>query len=182
MKFGVVVFPGSNCDLDTKHVLSAQLGQEVRMLWHKQNDLEGVDVVILPGGFSYGDYLRTGAIARFSPIMDSVIKFASSGKPLLGICNGFQILVECELLPGALVTNGSLRFISDEITMRVESENSTFTGKYNESEVLRMPIAHIGGSYYTDADTVESLKENGQIAFKYCDSRGEVNDSRISGS
>ncbi|MCH7495097.1 MAG: phosphoribosylformylglycinamidine synthase subunit PurQ [Candidatus Marinimicrobia bacterium] len=176
MKFGVVVFPGSNCDLDTKHVLIELLGQEVTMLWHKQKDLEGVDVVILPGGFSYGDYLRTGAIARFSPIMDSVIKFASSGKPLLGICNGFQILVECGLLPGALVTNGSLRFISDEITMKVESENSTFTGKYNESEVLRMPIAHIGGSYYTDTDTVESLKENGQIAFKYCDSRGKVNE------
>ena len=176
MKFGVVVFPGSNCDLDTKHVLIELLGQEVTMLWHKQKDLEGVDVVILPGGFSYGDYLRTGAIARFSPIMDSVIKFASSGKPLLGICNGFQILVECGLLPGALVTNGSLRFISDEITMKVESENSTFTRKYDESEVLRMPIAHIGGSYYTDTDTVESLKENGQIAFKYCDSRGKVNE------
>ena len=124
MKIGVVVFPGSNCELDTEHVLKNLLGQKVNLLWHEQRDLDGSDVVILPGGFSYGDYLRTGAIARFSPIMESVIEFATKGKPVLGICNGFQILIECGLLPGALITNGSLRFVSDDVIMKIESDNS----------------------------------------------------------
>ena len=137
MKIGIVVFPGSNCELDTQHVLKNLLGQDVIMLWHEQRDLEGSDVVILPGGFSYGDYLRTGAIARFSPIMESVIEFAAKGKPLIGICNGFQILLECGLLPGALVTNGSLKFISDDVIIRVETESSIYTSKYEKSQLLK---------------------------------------------
>jgi len=175
MKIGIVVFPGSNCELDTEHVLKNLLGQEVIMLWHEQRDLEGSDVVILPGGFSYGDYLRTGAIARFSPIMESVIEFAAKGKPLIGICNGFQILLECGLLPGALVTNGSLKFISDDVIIRVETESSIYTSKYEKSQLLKMPIAHIGGSFFADEDTLEEIESDGRVAFRYCDAKGNVN-------
>ena len=175
MKIGIVVFPGSNCELDTQHVLKNLLGQDVIMLWHEQRDLEGSDVVILPGGFSYGDYLRTGAIARFSPIMESVIEFAAKGKPLIGICNGFQILLECGLLPGALVTNGSLKFISDDVIIRVETESSIYTSKYEKSQLLKMPIAHIGGSFFADDDTLEEIESDGQVAFRYCDTKGNVN-------
>ncbi len=174
MKIGVVVFPGSNCELDTQHVLKNLLRQEVNLLWHDQRNLEESDVVILPGGFSYGDYLRTGAIARFSPIMESVIEFAAKGNPVLGICNGFQILLECGLLPGALVTNGSLRFISDEVIMKVESNNSIYTSRYEESQLLKMPIAHIGGSFFADDDTLSELENNGQVAFRYCDEEGSI--------
>ena len=175
MKIGIVVFPGSNCELDTQHVLKNLLGQDVIMLWHEQRDLEGSDVVILPGGFSYGDYLRTGAIARFSPIMESVIEFAAKGKPLIGICNGFQILLECGLLPGALVTNGSLKFISDDVIIRVETESSIYTSKYEKSQLLKMPIAHIGGSFFADDDTLEEIESDGRVAFRYCDAEGKVN-------
>lgn len=183
MKFGIVVFPGSNCDLDAQHVLQNILLQEVQMLWHKNSDLEDVDVVILPGGFSYGDYLRTGAIARFSPIMNSVIEFANKGNPVLGICNGFQILLECGLLPGALVTNDSLRFISDNVYITPESENPVYSTKYEKSQVLKLPIAHIGGSYFADEDTLNMLESNDQIAFRYCDKDGNVNkESNPNGS
>lgn len=175
MKFGIVVFPGSNCDLDAQHVLQNILLQDVQMLWHKNSDLEDVDVVILPGGFSYGDYLRTGAIARFSPIMNSVIEFANKGNPVLGICNGFQILLECGLLPGALVTNDSLRFISDDVYIIPESENPVYSAKYEKSQVLKLPIAHIGGSYFADEDTLNMLESNDQVAFRYCDKDGNVN-------
>lgn len=183
MKFGIVVFPGSNCDLDAQHVLQNILLQDVQMLWHKNSDLEDVDVVILPGGFSYGDYLRTGAIARFSPIMNSVIEFANNGNPVLGICNGFQILLECGLLPGALVTNDSLRFISDNVYITPESENPVYSTKYEKSQVLKLPIAHIGGSYFADEDTLNMLESNDQIAFRYCDKDGNVNkESNPNGS
>lgn len=183
MKFGIVVFPGSNCDLDAQHVLQNILLQDVQMLWHKNSDLEDVDVVILPGGFSYGDYLRTGAIARFSPIMNSVIEFANKGNPVLGICNGFQILLECGLLPGALVTNDSLRFISDNVYITPESENLVYSTKYENSQVLKLPIAHIGGSYFADDDTLNMLESSDQIAFRYCDKDGNVNkESNPNGS
>ena len=177
MNIGVVVFPGSNCELDTQHVLKNLLGQKVNLLWHEQRDLEGSDVVILPGGFSYGDYLRTGAIARFSPIMESVIEFATKGKPVLGICNGFQILIECGLLPGALITNGSLRFVSDHIILKIESDNSIYTSKYDHSQLLKMPIAHIGGSFFADDDTLEEIEGNDQVAFRYCDAEGNVSSA-----
>lgn len=183
MKFGIVVFPGSNCDLDAQHVLQNILLQDVEMLWHKNSDLEDVDVVVLPGGFSYGDYLRTGAIARFSPIMNSVIEFANKGNPVLGICNGFQILLECGLLPGALVTNDSLRFISDNVYITPESENLVYSTKYENSQVLKLPIAHIGGSYFADDDTLNMLESSDQIAFRYCDKDGNVNkESNPNGS
>lgn len=175
MKIGVVVFPGSNCELDTQHVLQNLLGQEVKMLWHQQRDLDGSDVIILPGGFSYGDYLRTGAIARFSPIMESVIEFATKGKPVLGICNGFQILMECGLLPGALVTNGSLKFISDDVIVKVEAGNSIYTSKYDHSQLLKMPIAHIGGSFFADDDTLAEIESDDRVAFRYCDAEGNAN-------
>jgi len=176
MKFGIVVFPGSNCDLDAQHVLQDVLRQDVQMLWHKNSELEDVDVVVLPGGFSYGDYLRTGAIARFSPIMNSVIEFANKGKPVLGICNGFQILLECGLLPGALVTNDSLRFISDDVYITPEAANPVYSTKYEKSQVLKLPIAHIGGSYFADEHTLDMLESNDQIAFRYCDKDGNVNN------
>ncbi|TFB12534.1 phosphoribosylformylglycinamidine synthase subunit PurQ [Candidatus Marinimicrobia bacterium MT.SAG.3] len=175
MKIGIVVFPGSNCELDTRYVLKNLLGQEVIMLWHEQRDLEGSDVVILPGGFSYGDYLRTGAIARFSPIMESVIEFAAKGNPVVGICNGFQILLECGLLPGALVTNGSLKFISDDVIIKVETDNPIYTSKYESSQLLKMPIAHIGGSFFADDDTLEEIESDGRVAFRYCDAKGNAN-------
>ena len=176
MKFGIVVFPGSNCDLDAQHVLQDVLLQDVQMLWHKNSELEDVDVVVLPGGFSYGDYLRTGAIARFSPIMNSVIAFANKGNPVLGICNGFQILLECGLLPGALVTNDSLRFISDDVYITPEAANPVYSTKYEKSQVLKLPIAHIGGSYFADKHTLDMLESNDQIAFRYCDKDGNVNN------
>ena len=176
MKFGIVVFPGSNCDLDAQYVLQDVLFQDVQMLWHKNSELEDVDVVVLPGGFSYGDYLRTGAIARFSPIMNSVIDFANKGNPVIGICNGFQILLECGLLPGALVTNDSLRFISDDVYITPEAENPVYSTKYEKSQVLKLPIAHIGGSYFADEETLDMLESNDQIAFRYCDKDGNVNN------
>ena len=177
MKIGVVVFPGSNCELDTQYVLKNLLGQEVTMLWHEQRDLEDSDAIILPGGFSYGDYLRTGAIARFSPIIEAVIEFAAKGKPVLGICNGFQILMECGLLPGALVTNGSLKFISDDVILKIESDNFIYTSKYDSSQLLKMPIAHIGGSFFADDDTLGEIEGTDRVAFRYCDAEGSVNSA-----
>ena len=183
MKFGIVVFPGSNCDLDAHHVLHNVLHQDVQMLWHKNSELEDVDVVVLPGGFSYGDYLRTGAIARFSPIMDSVIDFANKGNPVIGICNGFQILLECGLLPGALITNDSLRFVSKSVYIKPEADNPVYSAKYEKSQVLKLPVAHIGGSYFADVDTLNLLESNDLIAFRYCDKDGNVNkESNPNGS
>jgi phosphoribosylformylglycinamidine synthase subunit PurQ / glutaminase len=175
MKFGVVVFPGSNCDHDAYHVLGHLEHQDVRFLWHKDQSLQGVDAVILPGGFSYGDYLRCGAIARFSPIMKEVIAFAIDGGTVVGICNGFQILCESGLLPGALIRNSGLTFICDDVQIRVENNATRFTSLCATGEVLSIPIAHGEGNYVADPETVRRMNERGQILFRYCSSDGTVN-------
>lgn len=176
VKFGVVVFPGSNCDYDAYYVCKRILGQETVFLWHKDTDLQGVDVVILPGGFSYGDYLRCGAIARFSPIMQEVMRFEARGGTIIGICNGFQILVEAGLLPGVLLRNKSLTFICKYVHLRVEKTGTRFTNQCSEGEVLEIPIAHGDGNYFTDEKSLQTLEENNQIVFRYCDRHGNVTD------
>lgn len=177
MNFGVVVFPGSNCDEDCRHVLEDVLGQKVRKVWHKEKTLSGLDCVVLPGGFSYGDYLRCGAIARFSPVMKAVVLHAKKGKPVIGICNGFQILLEAGLLPGALLRNTTLHFICRAIHMRVESAETPFTGALEKGAVLTLPIAHNEGNYFADPETLEALEEHHQIVFRYCDKEGVVSDA-----
>ena len=174
MNIGVVVFPGSNCDHDCQHVLGEVLGQKVQMIWHKETSLAGLDAVVLPGGFSYGDYLRTGAIARFSPVMGAVKEFAAKGGLVLGICNGFQILLEAELLPGAMLRNRSLSFICKEVHVRVENAATAFTGRCEPGQVLKIPIAHADGNYYTDDVTLSQLKATAQVVFRYCTPDGEV--------
>jgi phosphoribosylformylglycinamidine synthase I len=177
MKFGVVVFPGSNCDDDMMHVLGTVLGAEVHKLWHKDTSLADYsteDCIILPGGFSYGDYLRAGAIARYSPIMQSVISFANNGGKVWGICNGFQILCESGLLPGALVRNRDQKFISKNIHLRVETTDSLITNKCSKGQVLKMPIAHAEGRYITDNQGLAQLQANDQILFRYCNPHGEL--------
>lgn len=166
-KFGVVAFPGSNCDADALHVVRDVLGAEAQLLWHKDRDLKGSDVVILPGGFSYGDYLRCGAIARFSPVMEEVSAFAKKGGRVLGICNGFQILTEAGLLPGALLRNTSCRFICAEVQLRVENAATPFTRGLKAGEVLRMPIAHAEGNYFLDDEGLKRLEGNGQVVLRY---------------
>lgn len=173
-KFGVVVFPGSNCDHDAFYVLKNIFNQDTRFLWHKDNSLEGVEAVILPGGFSYGDYLRCGAIARFSPIMKEVISFAYDGGIVIGICNGFQILCEAGLLPGALLRNESLAFVCKFVNLRVENNNTIFTSECNLGDVLHIPIAHGEGNYFVDDATLQQLEPKGQILFRYCDRDGLV--------
>ena len=176
MKCGVVVFPGSNCDRDC--LFAAKLaGLDATFLWHQARDLSGIDCVILPGGFSYGDYLRAGAIARFSPIVEEVISFAKKGGLVLGICNGFQILLEAGLLPGAMLPNSGLRFISKRVHLRVENNSTPFSRGYKMGEVIELPIAHGQGNFYADPDTMKKLEESGQIVFRYCDAHGEVCDS-----
>ncbi len=183
MKFGVVTFPGSNCDYDTYAAVRHVLGEEVEFLWHLDADLKGSDVVILPGGFSYGDYLRTGAIARFSPIVKEVIKFAREGGTVWGICNGFQILLEAGLLPGAMLRNKGLRFICRYVNIRVESVGNRLTAGLNQGQVLRIPIAHSDGNYYDYPEKIEELKENDQIIFRYCDFEGNItSESNPNGS
>ncbi len=180
MKYGVVVFPGSNCDADMLHVLGSVLEQEVIELWHKDTSLSGLgegDCVVLPGGFSYGDYLRSGAIARFSPIMQSVVDFARQGGYVFGICNGFQILCEADLLPGALLRNTNQRFICRNSHLRVASTNSLLTQGLTEGQVLKIPIAHAEGRYYADSDTLEQLRQNDQILFRYCNAEGELTEA-----
>ncbi len=174
MKFGVVVFPGSNCDHDAFHALHAVLQKPAGFIWHQSQDLAGFDAVILPGGFSYGDYLRTGAIARFSPVMRAVEKFARGGGLVLGICNGFQILCEAGLLPGALMRNAGLRFICRQVYIRVESTATPFTCQAQPGQVLRIPIAHADGNYVCDPATLEQLHRNDQIIFRYCTSSGSL--------
>lgn len=174
MNIGVVVFPGSNCDHDCAHVLGDVLGQSVAMVWHKETSLAGLDAVILPGGFSYGDYLRTGAIARFSPVMGAVKDFAKGGGLVLGICNGFQILLEAGLLPGAMLRNISLHFICKDVYVRVENAATPFTGRCEPGQVLKIPIAHADGNYYTDPVTLAALQANAQIVFRYCTPDGRV--------
>jgi phosphoribosylformylglycinamidine synthase len=176
VKFGIVVFPGSNCDHDAYHVCKHVMGQDAVFLWHKEADLKDVDVVILPGGFSYGDYLRCGAIARFSPIMKEVVRFAHEGGTVLGICNGFQILVEAGLLPGVLLKNASLRFVCKFVHLRVENADTRFTNQTIRGEVLHIPIAHGDGNYFTDPDTLARLESNNQIIFRYCTRDGAVTD------
>ncbi|MEL6142776.1 MAG: phosphoribosylformylglycinamidine synthase subunit PurQ [Bacteroidota bacterium] len=177
MKFGVVVFPGSNCDDDMVHVLGTVLQQEVVKLWHKDESLAGFttdDCIVVPGGFSYGDYVRAGAIARFSPIMRSVIDFANRGGYVLGICNGFQILCEARLLPGALLRNSGQKFICKNVFLRAETDDTKLTSQVKPGQVLKIPIAHAEGRYYTDEGTLAQLEANKQILFRYCDSTGEI--------
>lgn len=177
MKFGVVVFPGSNCDDDMMHVLGTVMGAEVHKLWHKDTALPGFtteDCIVLPGGFSYGDYLRAGAIARYSPIMQSVIAFAGDGGKVWGICNGFQILCESGLLPGALVRNEDHKFISKNIRLRVETTDSMVTNRCQKGQILKMPIAHAEGRYLTDDAGLADLKAHDQILFRYCDADGQL--------
>lgn len=176
MKFGIVVFPGSNCDHDAYHTTKHVLGQEAEFLWHKESDLKNSDVIILPGGFSYGDYLRTGAIARFSPIMNEVMNFAEKGGVVIGICNGFQILCESGLLPGVLLRNRSLLFSSKHVNIRVEHSESRYTNTLTSGDILSIPIAHGEGNFFAEPDTIQSLEENGQVVFRYCDEYGETTD------
>lgn len=167
MKFAVIVFPGSNCDVDMFHAVKDELGENVEYVWHDTFSLEGFDGILLPGGFSYGDYLRTGAIARFSNVMKEVVKAAEAGKPVLGVCNGFQILLEAGLLPGAMRRNESLKFICKPVELKVTNNNSMFSSEYKENEVITVPIAHGEGNYYCDEETLAKLKANNQIVFTY---------------
>ena len=167
MKFGIVVFPGSNCDQDAFHVASEVLGQQAHFLWHKDRDLKGADVVILPGGFSYGDYLRCGALARLSPVMESVAAHAKAGGKVLGICNGFQVLTEAGLLPGALLRNAGMKFISEQVTLKVENANTAFTRRYARGAAVRIPIAHGEGNYFVDDEGLARLEGEGQVVFRY---------------
>lgn len=174
MKFGIVVFPGSNCDRDMQYVLGTVMNSPVEMLWHKEHNLRGCDFIILPGGFSYGDYLRSGAIARFSPIMQEVLEFADKGGMVLGICNGFQILTEAHLLPGVLLHNNSRKFICNNIYMKAETTNSMVTSKMQINQVIKVPVAHGEGKYYADDTTIKTLNENDQVLFRYCDESGSI--------
>ena len=183
MKFGVVMFPGSNCDHDTYHVISKVIGQPVDFIWHRQNTVADCDAVILPGGFSYGDYLRTGAIARFSPVMGAVKEFASRGGLVMGICNGFQILCEAGLLPGALLRNQNLRFICDHINIRIEATDTPFTNRCQRGQVLSVPIAHGDGNYFCDVETLAELQRENRIIFRYSDADGDfTTDANPNGS
>jgi phosphoribosylformylglycinamidine synthase subunit PurQ / glutaminase len=174
MKFAVVVFPGSNCDHDAQYAAQHVLGQEAELVWHKDTSLRGADVVILPGGFAHGDYLRTGAIARFSPIMGEVQKFAAAGGPVLGICNGFQVLLEAGLLPGAMLRNNVLQFRCEHVHVKVEQTDTPFTAACAPGQVLRIPIAHGEGNYYAEPDVIARLEKNRQVIFRYASPGGEV--------
>jgi phosphoribosylformylglycinamidine synthase len=177
MKFGVVVFPGSNCDHDAFCAVQDALGEEVAFLWHESRDLQGSDVVILPGGFSYGDYLRTGAIARFAPIIGAVREFAERGGLVLGICNGFQILLEARLLPGAMLRNRDLKFICRPVHLRVENTDTPFTNACRPGQVLEIPIAHMEGNYFADADTLDEIERSRRVVFRYATPGGEITDA-----
>jgi phosphoribosylformylglycinamidine synthase len=174
LSIAVIVFPGSNCDHDIYHAFKKVLGQATAFVWHRETNLDGYDLIILPGGFSYGDYLRCGAIARFSPVMQEVIVKARQGRKILGICNGFQILTESGLLPGALIKNDNQRFVCKTVDLRVENNNTMFTSMCQENEILKIPIAHGEGNYYCDPEILESLKYNKQIVFRYCTAEGVI--------
>ena len=176
MKFGVVIFPGSNCDKDIILAIERTINQEVVELWHKETDLKNCDVIFLPGGFSYGDYLRSGAIAKFSPIMSKVIEFANNGGYLIGICNGFQILTESGLLPGALLHNTNNKFICKNIFLKIENSKTLITNQYN-GQAIKIPIAHGEGRFFADEKTIKGLEKNNQIIFRYCNENGEVSES-----
>lgn len=177
MKVGVVTFPGSNCDEDARRAVE-QFGGTAVALWHKSHDLQGAEAVILPGGFSYGDYLRAGAIARFAPIMQEVVRFANAGGPVIGICNGFQILCEAQLLPGALLRNDSLQFRAETVTLRVETTATRWTDRYTAGQLLRIPIAHGDGRFTADADTISRIEGEGQVVFRYVATDGTRDDTR----
>ncbi len=176
MKFGVIVFPGSNCDRDMATVTQGLLDVDTRMIWHQETDISDIDIVVIPGGFSYGDYLRCGAIARFSPVMNSVIDHAQAGKMVLGICNGFQVLTEVGLLPGALIRNRDLHFICDRVPVKVVRNDLQWTANYPKNHIVNFPIAHGEGRYFADENTLKSLEDKGQIIFRYCSATGEVNE------
>ena len=176
MKFGIVTFPGSNCDYDAYQAVVGQLGEKATFLWHKDHDLQNSDVIILPGGFSYGDYLRAGAIARFSPVMQDVVAFAKRGGPVLGICNGFQIACEAGLLPGALLRNASLKFVCELVQLRIENTDTMFTNRYEKGQIVRIPIAHGDGRYTADADTLERLEGEGRVVMRYVGGPGDADE------
>jgi phosphoribosylformylglycinamidine synthase I len=176
MKFAIVVFPGSNCDHDAYHAVKHVLGHDARFVWHKESSLAGADVVILPGGFSYGDYLRTGAIARFSPVMSAVAEFAANGGPVLGVCNGFQILTECGMLPGAMLRNRDLKFHCEFVGVRVERTDTPFTGLCRPGQVLQLPIAHGEGNYFAAPEVIEELERTNRVVFRYASAAGEPTD------
>jgi phosphoribosylformylglycinamidine synthase I len=183
LKFGVVIFPGSNCDYDTYHVLKNVLGQEAVFLWHKDHDLRGVDCVVLPGGFSYGDYLRSGAIARFSPLMQEVGEFAERGGLVLGICNGFQVLLELGLLPGAMLRNKNLKFLCQFVDLRVDNLETRFTRLARRGQVLRIPIAHFDGNFFAPPDDLAQLESRGQVVLRYVDEEGRMTEqANVNGS
>lgn len=183
MKFGVVVFPGSNCDHDTFFALRDVLGQETAYLWHKDNDLQGVDCVVLPGGFSYGDYLRSGAIAKFSPLMPRVREFAGRGGLVLGICNGFQVLLEMGLLPGVMLRNKNLKFLCQYVHLGVENARTPFTIRARKGQILRIPIAHFDGNYYAPPRLLDELEKRGQVVFRYVDRKGRpTKEANVNGS
>ena len=182
-KIGVIVFPGSNCDHDAYHAMKHIMNVETEFLWHKDTDLKNIDLLIVPGGFSYGDYLRSGAIARFSPIMNAVQDYVKQNRPVLGICNGFQILLEAGLLPGAMLHNEKLRFICKNVHLCVESTGSAFTAGFKKGDVLEIPVSHGEGNYFIDDEGLDQLKQNDQIAFRYCDSEGNITpNANINGS
>lgn len=182
-KIGVIVFPGSNCDHDAYHAMKHVMNVETTFLWHKDKDLSGIDLLIVPGGFSYGDYLRSGAIARFSPILNAVQDFVKKGKPVLGICNGFQILLEANLLPGAMLHNEKLRFVCKNVTIRTESNRSVFTSGLQKGSLLNVPVSHGEGNYFIGSDGLKELQDHDQIAFRYCDDKGNITtDSNFNGS
>lgn len=183
MKFGIVTFPGSNCDYDAYHAVTEVLGEEAAYLWHKDHDLQNADVIILPGGFSYGDYLRAGAIARFSPIMQEVAAHARAGGPVLAVCNGFQIVCEAGLLPGALLRNAQLQFVSAPVRVRVENADTMFTNRYEAGELLKIPVAHGDGRYFAPAEVLDDLEADGRVIFRYADADGRISaDANPNGS
>ena len=181
--FGVIVFPGSNCDHDAYHAMKHVMNIETTFLWHKDSDVSDIDLLIIPGGFSYGDYLRSGAIARFSPIMKAVQDYVKSGNPVLGICNGFQILLEANLLPGAMLHNEKLRFVCKNVHIRTENNSSVFTKGLDPGSILKVPVSHGEGNYFIESDGLKQLQDNDQIAFRYCNEQGEITpESNFNGS
>ena len=182
-RVGVIVFPGSNCDHDAYHALKHVMNAEVKFLWHKETDVSGLDMIIVPGGFSYGDYLRSGAIARFSPIMQELIRYAQKGGPVMGICNGFQILLEAGLIPGAMRHNEQLKFICKDVHIRVESTQSIYTSSLQKDQLLTIPVSHGEGNYYIDNDGLKELQDNDQVLFRYVNAQGEnTPEANINGS
>ena len=183
MKIGILVFPGSNCDHDAYYAFKTVLQTEAEFVWHKERELKNFDLIVVPGGFSYGDYLRSGAIARFSPVMEALSAYANQGRPVIGICNGFQILLEAGLLPGSMLHNRDLRFICKDVHVRVDSTDSLFTGGLEEREVLKIPVSHGEGNYFTDEDGLSALLDGDQILFRYCDEDGVCTpESNVNGS